>query len=388
MSLSTAALASPPGWIATWVAPPVPAIASAKGYDNQTIRQVVRVSAGGKRVRIRLSNEYGTAPLIVGAATIARTNSESASVGTPVSLTFNGKSSAIIPVGAPMLIDPVDLPVKALEALSISLFFPRPTVYISAPGDFTQGDFTPASTSAFRLFLTEVEVEPTVPTSVLVAFGDSITDGYRSTLNANHRWPDILAERLGGKVAVANAGISGNRVLAGAGLAGEPALTRFDRDVLSVPGAQWVVVLEGVNDLGKEPRPTFDDLIGGYRQLIDRAHEHGLKVYGATILPYNGYTGPKYYSDDGEKVRKAVNAWLRSKKSAFDGLIDFDAVIRDPTDSTGPPSGLWPHACERPVSGTIRRSSRGAMSQCQPALHRDQSIVDLCQNPLLTWGCG
>jgi lysophospholipase L1-like esterase len=334
---------APARWIAIWAAPPAPSTPASKSLENQTVRQVVRISAGGRRVRIRLSNEYGTKPLVLGAATIAHAMTSGASSSTPVGLTFNGRPSVTIPAGAPIYSDPVDLPVKALEALSVSLFFPDKTgpctchqvgvqtAYVSAPGDFTKADFTPASTLNGRLFLTEVDVEPTRPTPVLITFGDSITDGYRSTENANRRWPDVLTERLGGKTAVAMEAISGNRVLAYASNGyGESALARFDRDVLSVPGGKWVVVLEGVNDLGStKPTPTMDDLLGGYRQIVDRAHVRGLKVYGATILPYGGAA---YYTADGDKVRQAVNDWLRSKSSFFDGVIDFDAAMKDPAN--------------------------------------------------------
>jgi lysophospholipase L1-like esterase len=356
VAASSARAAAPVSWIATWAAPPAPSTAASKSLENQTVRQVVRISAGGKRVRIRLSNEYGTKPLAVGAATIAHATMAGAS--TAIGLTFNGKASVIIPAGAPIYSDPVDLPVKALDALSVSLFFPDKTgpctchqvgvqtAYVSAPGDFTKTDFTPALTLNGRLFLTEVDVEPTAPTPVIIAFGDSITDGYRSTENANHRWPDILTERLGGKTGVAMEAISGNRVLALAGNGfGESALTRFDRDVLSVPGGKWIVVLEGVNDLGStKPTPTVDDLLGGYRQIVDRAHARGLKVYGATILPYGGAA---YYTADGEAVREAVNAWMRSKASFFDGLVDFDIAMRDPANPTKMraelQSGDWLH---------------------------------------------
>ena len=354
-----AAFAAPTNWIAVWAASPTPPGPTSKSFENQTIREVVRVTAAGKRVRIRLTNEYGKTPLVVGAATVAHATLAGASTSTPISLTFNGRTSVTIPAGAPVYSDPVDLPVKALDMMSISMFFPGKTgpctchltgsqiAYISAPGDFTKADFTPASTIDQRLFLSQIDVEPTAPTPVIITFGDSITDGMKSNNNTNHRWPDILADRLGGKIAVVPEAISGNQVLnTGNPILGEAALTRLDRDMLSIPGAKWVVVMEGINDLGMNPkaRPTKDDLITGYRQIIDRAHARGLKVYGATLTPYKGAA---YYSDEGDQTRRAVNAWLRSKDSAFDGLIDFDKLMDDPANPgklrAEQQSGDWLH---------------------------------------------
>ena len=335
------AFAAPSNWIAVFAAPPTPPPANAPSFENQTIRQVVRLSAAGKRVRIRLSNEYGKTALAIGAATISRATADGASSSTPITLTFGGRPTVSIPAGAPIYSDPVDLPVQAFDRLSISVYFPGKTgpcschadgyqtAYVSLPGDFTKGDFA-AWTLDQRLFLSEVDVEPAAPTPVIITFGDSITDGRNSSSNTNHRWPDILADRLGGKIAVASEAISGNQVLTyGTPIFGEPALTRLDRDLLSVPGAKWVVLLEGINDLGMNPkaRPSKDDVIAGYRQIVERAHAHGLKVYGATLLPYEG---ARYFSDEGERTREEINAWMRSKNSFFDGLIDFDKVMADP----------------------------------------------------------
>lgn len=353
------AFAAPAGWIAAWAAPPTPPAPATKSFENQTIRQVMRVTAGGKRVRIRLTNEYGAKPLVIGAATIAHATVAGASTSMPLALTFNGKTTVTIPPNAPVYSDPIDLPVKALDFVSISVFYPEKTgpctchltgaqtAYISGPGDFTKADFAPTSTATTRLFISEIQVEPQATTPVIVTFGDSITDGMRSTDNGMHRWPDVLADRLGGKIAVVPEAISGNRVLNfGNPLFGESALSRLDRDLMSVQGAKWVVVLEGINDLGMttNPRPTKDDLILGYRQIVERAHQRGLKVYGATLLPYEGAA---YYTPEGEAVRQEVNAWLRSKDTAFDGLIDFDKVMQDPAHPTrmraDQQSGDWLH---------------------------------------------
>jgi lysophospholipase L1-like esterase len=223
------------------------------------------------------------------------------------------------------------------------------TAYVSRPGDFVGKTFTPQSTTQSRAFLSGVEVDTAGAGKAIVVLGDSISDGVGSTLNADRRWPDLLADRLiagGGHTAwgVVNMGISGNRVLNDG--AGQSALARLDRDVLAVPGAAYVIVFEGVNDLGisyghftgplaarfkslmSGGKTTAAALIAGYRQIIGRAHEKGLKVIGATITPYEGAS---YYSSQGEAVREAVNRWIRTS-GAFDGVLDFDAVWRDPSD--------------------------------------------------------
>jgi lysophospholipase L1-like esterase len=344
---------------------PFPATPS---FENQTVRQFVRVSAGGAKIRLRLTNEYGTTPLEIGAALVAIADGEALRGGTERVVTFAGQPSAVIPAGAPLLSDPIDLAIADLETLSISLYFPSATgactchstgmqnAYVSAAGNFTTGTFTAAQTIQARAFLSGVEVLRE-GAGVIVVLGDSISDGVGSTAGANRRWPDLLADRLAARVAfgsraafrraptafgVVNHGISGNRVL-GDG-AGESALARFDRDVLSVPGATHVIVFEGVNDLGfaygrfegpmaavrtlmPQGMPaTQENMIAGYRQLIARAHARGLKIYGATIAPYQG---AMYFSAEGEAVRQAVNTWIR-ESGEFDAVLDFDAVLRDP----------------------------------------------------------
>jgi lysophospholipase L1-like esterase len=371
LALASAASAAPQ-WVQTWGAaplPPTPALGpfpATPSFNNQTVRQTVRVSGGGQRIRIRLSNEYGTKPLVVGAVRVALADEKgNIQPGSAHLVLFSGKTSVTIPAAAPFVSDPVDLPVKALGSLSISLYLPQDTgqctchqtgmqnAYVSDSGDFTDQAFEPKQTLQMRAFISGVEVESAQPARVVVVLGDSISDGVGSTVDANHRWPDLLADRLDGKGKGANAswgvvnmGISGNRVL-GDG-AGQSALARFDRDVLATPGAKVVIVFEGVNDLGisygnpqgpmaerfKAMAPahkvTREELIAGYRQLIARAHAKGLRVIGATITPYGG---AMYYSQEGETVRQAVNHWIRTSHE-FDGLIDFDAAIRDPGDAT------------------------------------------------------
>jgi lysophospholipase L1-like esterase len=341
------AWAASPKWIGSWAAPPV---GPGKAYSNQTIRQVVRLSAGGDQIRIRLTNEYGTNPLAIGAATVAIAGADGKPTGEPIAVTFAGQPSALIPAGAPMVSDAIKLKVANLTSLSISLYLPGDTgpctchataiqtAFVSQPGDFTRSAFEAKETTVARAFLSAVDVETARPAKTVLVFGDSISDGYRSTMDGNHRWPDRLAERLAAAHpneawGVANLGISGNRILSPG--AGDAALTRLDRD-LSVPGAAYLIVFEGVNDVGMGSRPNVsgipgaEAMIAGYRQIIERAHAKGLKVIGATIAPYEGAA---YYSPEGNQVREAINAWIRTGK-AFDGVIDFDAVWRDPAKPT------------------------------------------------------
>jgi lysophospholipase L1-like esterase len=362
---STDAHAAGTRWIGSWAAAPAmpmaaPASNPARGtptFDNQTIVQVLRLSAGGQRLRLRLSNEYGAQPLAIDAARVALVDAQGAVVpGSDRPVTFGGGKRASLPAGAPLISDPVALQTKPLARVRVSLFLPSDTHGCTChmtgaervqvlPGDWS--DRTPpplppppATTNPalpateYRAFLSGVEVETTVAAaSVVAAFGDSITDGYRSTTGADHRWPDRLAERLvaaskGRPIAVTNTGISGNRVLSDGVIPifGQSALSRFDRDVLSIPGVTHVVVLEGVNDLGGKPSPSAEQLIAGYRQLIARAHAHGLKIIGATILPYGGAA---YYAAAADVERGKVNTWMRTSHD-FDGVVDLDAAMRDP----------------------------------------------------------
>jgi lysophospholipase L1-like esterase len=356
-------------WVQTWGAAPLPPTAAlgpfpaTPSFNNQTIRQTVRVSVGGQRIRIRFTNEYGTKPLLIGAAVVALSDEKgNIQPGTERRLLFSGQPGTSIPAAAPFLSDPVDLPVKSLSSLSISLYVPEDTgqctchqtgvqnAFVSDTGDFTDKPFTPAQTLQLRAFIAGVEVESRKATRAVVVLGDSISDGVGATLDANHRWPDLLANRLDAKQSntwgVVNMGISGNRVL-GDG-AGQSALARFDRDVLATPGVKVVIIFEGVNDLGisygnpqgpmadlfkaRQPsaKVTAATMIAGYRQLIARAHGKGVKVLGATITPYRGAF---YYTAEGEAVRQAINTWIRTGHE-LDGVIDFDAVMRDPSDST------------------------------------------------------
>ena len=345
-------------WVGTWGAgpggPPLPA--STQVFTDQTVRLIVHTSIGGTRVRIRLSNEMGSTPLRIGGAHVAlRAGGADIQASTDRALTFSGNPGIVIPPGAPVLSDPVDLNVPALSDLAISLYLPgtqgattihgtaSQTNYVSLPG----GDFTGAATFPTQRtilswpFLTEVDV--TGGGAAIVTLGDSITDGTRSTPDTNNRWPDWLARRLqivrdpvagiNNSLGVVNRGISGNRLLSNppeGSLAGRSILERFDRDVLATAGVRYMTLMIGINDIGNSSATnpvSSGDLIAGYRQVIARAHARGIAVYGATLTPFEG---AGYYSPEKEVVRQAVNSWIRSSDE-FDGVIDFDRVTRDPS---------------------------------------------------------
>ena len=351
-------------WQGAWGTAPAgpPADASLQTFTNQTVRLVVRLNAGGNRVRIRLSNEMGTAPLTVGAAAIGlRASGSDLAPGTTRALTFGGRAGVTLAPGAPALSDPVDLNLAPLADVAVSLYLPGPTPATTLHGTALQtgyvstaGDYSNAATLQVERtitqwpFLTALEVD--AGGAAIVALGDSITDGTRSTVDANGRWTDVLARRLqttrDGRGAspprpsVINRGISGNRLLGTNGanlLAGRSALERFDRDVLATSGVRHLVVLIGINDIGNSSAAnpvTAHDLIAGYRQLIARARAARIAVIGVTLLPFEGAA---YYSVEKEALRQAVNAWIRSGDE-FDAVIDFDRATRDPAR----PSRLLP----------------------------------------------
>ena len=358
-------------WVGTWataVLPrpqPAPGPAPGRGgaalnFNNQTLRQVVHVSLGGSRVRVVLSNAFGTSPLPVGAAAVALRQKESAiAAGSNRPLTFSGSPSTAIAAGAVAVSDPVTLAVPALADLVIDVFLPGDTAaspspltthtsalqtnYLSAPGNHAgAASFPVAGTTQAWFFLSTVEVSAPAQVGAVVAFGDSITDGTLSTPDANNRWPDHLARRLlmaagGAKpqpMGVLNEGIAGNRILTD--FIGPNALSRFDRDVLALSGVTHVILLEGINDLGLAADgqlPTAADIVAGHRQLVARAHAHGLKVLAGTVLPFEGTNlgaiAPQYYSAEKDTRRQAMNAAIRSG-GFYDGVIDFESAVRDP----------------------------------------------------------
>jgi lysophospholipase L1-like esterase len=330
------------------------------GSSDMTLREIVHVSLGGSRIRIVFTNEFGTEPLMIGPASVALSkggHTVNTADASSVPLTFGGRESVSIPAGALMVSDPVSLTLPAQSDLAVSFFVPQQTIttlsqhgsadqtsYVADGNVVGAASFDSAKEIRSWVFVKNVDVEAPAHASVVVAFGDSITDGAFATNNANARWPDELARRLQAdkrtaNVAVLNEGIGGNGVLRH--ITGPSALTRFDRDVLAQPGVKYMIILEAINDIGAYGRrnpnspaaagpppvpPTAEDLIGGYRQMIERAHMHGIKVYMATLTPY---MGANYAAPAGEAVRTAVNQWIRTNKIA-DGFIDFDKATQDP----------------------------------------------------------
>lgn len=355
-------------WIATWGASPARQLADEQKmrdahleFENQTLREVIHTSVGGQTVRVRLSNAYGQQSLEIGGAHIAlRAQASQIVAGSDRPLTFSGQRSITIPPNALVLSDPVNLEVPVLGDLAISIFLPKAatgagihygaqqTAYIGT-GDQTASDsISRPQTITSWVFLTGVDVTAPQSAATLVAFGDSITDGARSTVDANHRWPNFLAERLLGKgkheqIGILDAGIGGNRILHDASTNlqfGVNALARFDRDVLAQPNVRFIIVLEGINDLGHagssapaSETVSAEDIIAGLKQMIDRAHEKKIKIFGGTLTPFEGTVSPGYFTPEKETKRKAINQWIRTS-GAFDGVVDFEEAVRDPNAPT------------------------------------------------------
>jgi lysophospholipase L1-like esterase len=314
---------------------------------NVTIRQLVRVAVAGKRIRLRFSNEGGSDALALGAVHVAAAGPDGRALpGSDHAVTFDGHGGTSIPASAPLLSDPVELKVEALEKLVISVYLPGPLSrsghslfqYVAgAPGDHSAAASLPAA-RLMRLpaLVTQVDVDPVSANDVVVTLGDSITEGAQSTNNAFRGWPDRLAERLAAAHSgwsVVNAGIGGNRLLRYG--TGPSALARLDRDVFSVSGIKAIILLEGINDIGRGFYPptepvTAEALIAADKQIIARAHAKGIKVYGATLTPYKG---AHYFMPEGETVREAYNAWIRTG-GAFDGVVDFAPSVADKADPT------------------------------------------------------
>jgi len=342
-------------WIGTWGASPTVPASNSQALNNQTLRLIVHTTLGGDQVRIRISNTFGLRPLFIGGVSIALQEVGAALVtDSNHPLAFGGHASIRIPPGALVVSDPVKWDIAAQRNVAVSLFLPSDTgpatlhpvatqiSFISSEGNFVaRSDATPfVNTIQTWPFLTAVEVHADKTAHAVVMFGDSITDGYKSTVDANHRWPDYFSSRLLASkrhLAVVNEGISGNRLwhdaVAARPIFGPNALSRFDRDALTVSGASHVVVLLGTNDIGlksavgnSEEQVSADDVIAGLRQLALRAHARGLKIIGATLTPFGQGA---YYSELSEAKRQTVNQWIRGKNE-LDGVIDFDAAVRDP----------------------------------------------------------
>jgi lysophospholipase L1-like esterase len=348
---TTASPAAAQHWTRSWSASPMPVRSGpdqqALALHDQTLRQVVRLSAGGTRLRLRLSNEFSPLDTNIGAVHVALVDAAGNVVpGSDRVVRFGGQTALFIPAAAPMLSDPIDLPAAPLSRLQVSIHFsgdvPRPTIHERpeaslwvAPGDQAGADkLKDAVPYRSGVALAGVEVDSVQPRHTVVTLGDSITDGARITRDSYRRWPDVLAERLqaaGIDVGVSNAGISGNRVLHNG--AADNALARFDRDVLAVPGASHVVVLEGINDIGQAfretpPSLTPEALVGAYRQMVKRAHARGVKILFGTITPYKGAGS---WKPEADLLRQTVNRWIRTNKEA-DGFIDFERALADSDD--------------------------------------------------------
>jgi lysophospholipase L1-like esterase len=345
-------------WVGTWAsspqlgdpgnAPPAP------GFADSTLRQIVHVSIGGDQIRVRFSNAFGVTPLVISSAHVALGAGGSAiKPESDKSLTFANQPSVTIPAGALVYSDPVDFALAPLSDLVVTIHAAaapngitthpgsRETSYL-ASGDLVSAATLPAPAQTDHwYFLNGIDVLARRAAATVVTLGDSITDGRGSTTNGNGRWPDDLARRLvanksTANIGVLNEGIGGNRILHD-GL-GPNALARFDRDVLAQDGVRWLIVLEGVNDIGtaataathNETPATAQDIIAAYEQIILRAHAHGIRAIGATITPF----GDSFYSTPAtEAIRQAVNTWIRTS-GKFDAVIDFDAALRDPNNPT------------------------------------------------------
>ena len=363
-------------WIGTWAASAQPFIPELlQTYRNQSLRLIVHTSAGGRRVRIKISNTYGDKPMVIGGAHIARrTTAAEIDPSSDRILKFQGQSSTTVAAGSMVVSDPVEMEVPGSSDLAVSLFLPqsteaktshslaKQTSYVSAEtGDSTATvKFPVAKTIESWPFLTGVDVEVSPGSAAIVAFGSSLTDGDGTTSDTNSRWTDVLAKRLlkGAEVkvetSVLNEGIIGNRLLHdspkgsdnpfGGGL-GESGLARFDRDVLAQAGVKYVIVGLGINDILFPAFPftppgekvNADEIIAGYRQLIARGHQKGVRVIGTTNPPFehSAFEGfvTAFYTPERETVRQAVNDWIRSSNE-FDGVVDLDAALRDPNHPT------------------------------------------------------
>jgi lysophospholipase L1-like esterase len=342
-------------WVGTWASSPLldghaknaEELLISGTQSGATLREVVHVSIGGDTVRVRFSNLYGTGPLVIGAVEIAPTLKGAAiAPGSAKAVTFNGQPSVSIPAGALAVSDPVPFKLPALSDLTVSFFLPNPSGPVTehqlgnatsyhVPGNVVSSATLEApTTSTSWYYLNGIDTLAASDAGAVITVGDSITDGAKSTVDTNQRWPDELARRLQAdpkyrNLSVLNEGISGNKILLDG--AGPSALARFDRDVIAQSGAKYLLILEGINDIGRLHGPpdaglTAADLISALNQMVVRAHAHGIAVIGCTLTPYHG---AGYYTENGEAIRKAVNEWIRTG-GALDGFVDLEAAVRDP----------------------------------------------------------
>ena len=352
---SISSKAAPTPWVGSWAASPLDGDPwrTAPTLVDSTLREVVHTSIAGSQLRVRLTNEFGIEPLRIGAASVAiSTGTSSIDIASLHDLTFGGSPSIVIPPGAQALSDPVPMTTAAFADLAISLYLPLQQIsdvsvhagaqqdnYIVTGNHLREASLTTPVVVSSWYFVKGVDVENAGQQhAAVVAFGDSITDGAYATENANHRWGDYLATRLHANPATANLsvlneGIGGNCILIHC--TGQNALARFDRDVLSQAGVKYVIILEGINDIGGLHNPnrpeyklTAEDMEQGLSQLVARAHEHGIRVFGATLTPYKG---AGYFTEKGDVIRQAVNHWILTS-GVFDGAIDFDKATGDPAN--------------------------------------------------------
>jgi lysophospholipase L1-like esterase len=348
--LSAAAFAADTDkWVGTWATSVYAGEPGRNQMADVTLRQIAHLSIGGRQIRVRLSNEFGTMPLQIGAAGVALSAANGGiQADTDHPLTFDGRASTKIPPGATLLSDPVDWKVPAQSAVAVSLYLPRQDVDgVSYHNDARQTEYQTygntvhaaalenATSQTSTYFLSSIDVLADKSARAVVALGDSITDGADSTRDTNRRWPDFLARRLAADkrlttVGVLNEGIGGARLLNPN--TGPAVLARFERDVIAQSGVSHVIVLIGINDIGRWGRPhiasdevSAEELIAGLKQIVVRAHDHRIKVIGATLTPYEG---AGYFSTRGETIRQTVNQWIRESQQ-LDGVADFDAATRD-----------------------------------------------------------
>jgi lysophospholipase L1-like esterase len=357
------AQASSGGWVASWAASPM---AGSTSFSNQTVRNIIYTSAGGSSLRVQLSNTFGSAPLQVGAVSVGVVlNGSQLLPGTSRSVTFGGKTSVTIPAGAQEASDPVTFNVEPQTELAVSVYLPDATGGATNHSDAQQNNYIASGnhvsdststaytgTTGSWYFVDGLDVYSKTADGTVVAFGDSITDGYLSLTGADARWPNYLARRLNAAAGdrapgIVDEGISGNRILSDSTCFGVSALSRFERDALSQPGVKTVIFLEGINDIGfagmpdsgcsdpNNPNVTAAQIEAGYKTLIAEAHAKGVKIYGGTLMPfmgsnsvYGGYFGTAY----GEQLREQVNTWIETSH-AFDGVINFAKIMADPYNS-------------------------------------------------------
>ncbi|MFD7712990.1 SGNH/GDSL hydrolase family protein [Streptomyces sp. NPDC059785] len=343
------ATAPPPsahGWVGTWESPSTVGAATADVAAGDSLRQVVHVSVGGPRIRVRLSNEFGAEPLVLGRVTVAvRADGADAVPGSVRRVSFRSRT---VPAGRDAVSEPVAIDVAPDSDLLVSAHLPRvpglqtvhplaqQTAYVARSADHA-ADVSGAAytaTSGQRFYVTGVDVVNRPARGAVVAFGDSITDGYGSTQGANHRWPDYLSDRLqklprSRQLGVLNAGISGNRLLLDGGGFGVKALDRLDEDIFSRTDVRTLVLMEGINDIQQDPHQTDPAAItAAYREIVRQAHAHGIKVIGSTLTPFKGW---QVYDETLEATRLAVNDYIRTS-GLFDEVVDFDRAVRDPAD--------------------------------------------------------